>query len=258
MRKSRYSEEQIVGMLREQEAGVSTKELCRKHGISDATFLQVQGQVRRHDGVGCPAASYAGDRDCQAEEASGRTDAGQCGAEGSGLKKLLTPDVKRRAAHHLMEAHELSERRACRLARLDRPTFQYRKRDAGDECLRERLRDLAGERRCSGYRRLSILLAREGLNANHKKLYRFYRQEGLAVWRRRGRKRATGTRCPMVLTSGPSQRWSLDFVSDALTDGRRFRTLCVVDDFTREALAVVADTSLSGVRGGREMDRIIA
>ena len=76
--------------------------------------------------------------------------------------------------------------------------------------------------------------------------------------RRRGRKRATGTRRPMVLPSGPNQRWSLDFVSDALTDGRRFRTLCVVDDFTREALAIVVDTSLSGVRVGRELDRIIA
>ena len=145
-----------------------------------------------------------------------------------------------------MEAHGLSERRACRLARLDRSTFQYRKRDAGDE----RLRDLAGERRRFGYRRLGILLAREGLNANHKKLYRIYREEGLAVRRRRGRKRATGTRRPMVLPSAPNQRWSLDFVSDALTDGRRFRTLCVVDDFTREALAIVVDTSLSGVRVG--------
>jgi putative transposase len=166
--------------------------------------------------------------------------------------------VKRRAARHLIEAHGLSERRACRLARLDRSTFQYRKRDVGDERLRERLRDLAGERRRFGYRRLGILLAREGLNANHKKLYRIYREEGLAVRRRRGRKRATGTRRPMVLPSGSNQRWSLDFVSDALTDGRRFRTLCVVDDFTREALAIVVDTSLSGVRVGRELDRIIA
>ncbi len=157
-----------------------------------------------------------------------------------------------------MEAHGLSERRTCRLARLDRSTFQYRKRDAGDERLRERLRDLAGERRRFGYRRLGILLAREGLSANQKKLYRIYREEGLAVRRRRGRKRATGTRRPMVLPSAPNQRWSLDFVSDALTDGRRIRTLCVVDDFTREALAIVVDTSLSGVRVGRELDRIIA
>src|SRR3546814_2023744 len=109
-----------------------------------------------------------------------------------------------------------------------------------------------GERRRFGYRRLGILLAREGLEANHKKVFRLYREEGLAVRRRRGRKRALGTRRPMLLPEAANERWSLDFVSDALADGRRFRALCVVDDFTREALAVVVDTSLSGQRVARE------
>lgn len=160
--------------------------------------------------------------------------------------------------HHVMEVHGLSERRACRLADLDRSTFQYEKCDGGDEKLRQRLRELAGERRRFGYRRLGILLDREGLSANHKKIYRIYAEEGLAVKRRRGRKRATGTRSPMLLPEQANERWSLDFVSDALSDGRRFRTLCVVDDFTREALAVVVDVSLSGVRVARELSRLIA
>ena len=147
-----------------------------------------------------------------------------------------------------MASHGVSERRACSLADLDRSTFQYPKREGGDEPLRKRLRELAGERRRFGYRRLGILLAREGLGANHKKLYRLYTEERLAVKRRRGRKRAMGTRRPMLLPAQVNERWSLDFVSDALTDSRRFRTLCVVDDFTREALAVVVDVSLSGVR----------
>ena len=108
-----------------------------------------------------------------------------------------------------------------------------------------------------GYRRLGILLEREGLGANHKKVFRIYQEEGLAVKRRRGRKRAIGTRTPMEVPDGPNQRWSLDFVSDALSDGRRFRTLCVVDDFTREALATVVDVSLSGVRVARELTRLI-
>lgn len=95
------------------------------------------------------------------------------------------------------------------------------------------------------------------LRANHKKVFRIYQEEGLAVKRRRGRKRAVGTRSPMQLPEGPNQRWSLDFVSDALSDGRRFRTLCVVDDFTREALATVVDVSLSGIRVARELSRLI-
>lgn len=160
--------------------------------------------------------------------------------------------------HHVMETHGLSERRACLLADLDRSTFQYEKRDGGDEKLRQRLRELAGERRRFGYRRLGILLDREGLSANHKKIYRIYAEEGLAVKRRRGRKRATGTRSPMLLPEQANERWSLHFVSDALSDGRRFRTLCVVDDFSREALAVVVDVSLSGVRVARELSRLIA
>ncbi len=92
---------------------------------------------------------------------------------------------------------------------------------------------------------------------NHKKLLRIYREEGLRVRRRGGRKRALGTRRPMVLPDGPNQRWSLDFVSDSLICGRRFRILCVVDDYTRECLALVADTSLSGARVARELTSLI-
>ena len=93
---------------------------------------------------------------------------------------------------------------------------------------------------------------------NHKKLRRLYREERLQVRRRGGRKRALGTRAPMALPQGPNQRWSLDFLSDAMTDGRRFRILAVVDDFTRECLALVADTSLPGLRVARELDTLIA
>ncbi len=88
---------------------------------------------------------------------------------------------------------------------------------------------------------------------NHKRLRRLYREERLQVRRRGGRKRALGSRAPMTLPQGPDQRWSLDFVSDTLTDGRRFRILVVVDDFTRECLCLAADTSLSGKRVAREL-----
>jgi putative transposase len=120
------------------------------------------------------------------------------------------------------------------------------------------LKELAAVRRRFGYRRLHLLLKREGMTLNHKKLFRIYREEKLAVRKRGGRKRALGTRAPMTIPQGPNQRWSLDFVSDALADGRRLRVLAVVDDFTRECLALVADTSLSGARVARELDAVIA
>jgi putative transposase len=136
-------------------------------------------------------------------------------------------------------------------------TFRYASRRPDDTEVRTRLRALAAERRRFGYRRLQILLAREGTRLNHKKLFRLYREEKLGVRKRGGRKRALGTRSPMVLPDAPNQRWSLDFVSDALSSGRRFRVLTVVDDFTRECIGLVVDTSLSGLRVGRELDRII-
>jgi putative transposase len=153
---------------------------------------------------------------------------------------------------------DYSQRRACQLVGLAPKTYRYASRRPDDGEVRVRLRALANERRRFGYRRLHILLAREGHRLNHKKLFRLYRAERLRVRRRGGRKRALGTRAPMALPQGKNQRWSLDFVSDALASGRRFRVLAVVDDFTRECLALVADTSLSGLRVGRELDRIMA
>ncbi len=102
------------------------------------------------------------------------------------------------------------------------------------------------------------MLAREGIIMNHKRLLRLYREENLRVRRRRGRKRAMSTRAPMALPQRPNQRWSLDFISDTLISGRRIRILAVVDDFTRECLALVIDTLLLGARVARELDAIIA
>jgi putative transposase len=149
-----------------------------------------------------------------------------------------------------------SQRRACALVGMDRKSYRYRSSRPDDDAIRQRLRELASERRRFGYRRLGLLLAREGIVINHKKLYRLYREERLTVRKRGGRKRALGTRRPMTLPQGRNQRWSLDFVSDALMDGRRFRILAVVDDFTRECLALVVNNSLSGARVCRELDRI--
>jgi putative transposase len=156
-----------------------------------------------------------------------------------------------------MERHGLSQRRACELVGLDRSTLRYRYRRPEDTAIRERLRELAAQRRRFGYRRLGWMLAREGHRLNHKKLYRLYREERLMVRRRRGRKRALGTRAPLALPSRINQRWSLDFVSDTLSDGRRFRILCIVDDYSRECLAAVVDTSLGGVRVVRELERLV-
>lgn len=155
-----------------------------------------------------------------------------------------------------IEEKNYSGRRACALVGISERVYRYRSTRGDDHKLRDRLKALASERRRFGYRRLHMLLEREGFEVNHKKLYRLYREERLTVRKRGGRKRALGTRAPMAIPQGRNQRWSLDFVSDTLRDGRRFRILCVIDDFSRECLATVVDNSISGVRVARELDAI--
>ncbi len=170
---------------------------------------------------------------------------------------MVTPAARREAVAHLCSAFEVSERRACSTLAADRASVRYRSTRPDDVAPRTRLRELAGQRRRFGYRRLHILLTREGLVMNHKKLRRLYREECLQVRRRNSRKRALGTRAPIALPQGPNRRWSLDFLSDAFSDGRRFRILAIVDDFTRECLALVADTSLPGLRVVRVLDALV-
>ena len=170
----------------------------------------------------------------------------------------MTPEAKRQAVVHLCKAHGVSQRRACNVMQVDRSTVRYRSKRPDESELREEIKLVAKERRRFGYRRIQVMLERKGIFMNHKKLRRIYVEEKLQVRRRGGRKRALGTRKPMVLPDGPNQRWSLDFVNDAFTDGRRFRILTVIDDFTRENIGLVADTSLSGQRVARELGQIVA
>lgn len=164
--------------------------------------------------------------------------------------------MKRDAARRVIESYDISQRRACRLVSVDPKTVR-REAVPDNPHIRARMREIAAVRRRFGYRRIGLMLEREGITMNQKKLRRLYTEEGLAVKRRRGRKRATGTREPMPVPGGPAKRWSLDFVADVFGPARRFRILAVIDDYTRECLALVADTSLSGARVARELDRCI-
>ena len=155
-----------------------------------------------------------------------------------------------------IEEKSYSQRRACALVGMAPRVYRYTSTRPDDKELRQRLRELSSERRRFGYRRLHLLLKREGVEVNWKRLYRIYKEERLTVRKRGGRKRALGTRAPMAIPQDSNQRWSLDFVSDTLVDGRRFRILCVIDDFSRECLATVVDNSLSGERVARELDAI--
>jgi putative transposase len=158
----------------------------------------------------------------------------------------------------VVERHGLSERRATRLLEVDRSAVRYKHKRGDDAIDRAVVRRLATERRRFGYRRLREMAKREGRVMNLKKVYRLYREEGLAVRPRRARKRALGARAPLGCASRPNQVWVLDFVSDVLVTGRRFRVFNVEDQLTREGLATEVDSSLPGHRVVRVLDRIAA
>ena len=170
----------------------------------------------------------------------------------------MKPAERRPVVHYLRAEWCLAERRACGLASLGRSTARYAPRRSGDQELRERLREKAGERRRFGYRRLHVMLRREGWIVNHKRVYRLYREEGLSVRKRKRKRVSRGERLPLEVPAGPNEVWCLDFVQDALSWGRKIRMLAVEDAFHREALAIEVDTSLPGVRVARVLDRLTA
>lgn len=157
----------------------------------------------------------------------------------------------------IRQAQGLSERRACRLVGIARTSCRYESRPSEqEEKLKARLHTLAGERRRFGYRRLTILLRREGWAVNAKRVYRLYQQEGLGVRRRKRKRIGAGERQAVAMPTGQNQRWSMDFVSDSLSAGRKFRSLNIVDDFNRECLAAEVDTSITGARVVRVLERL--
>ena len=152
----------------------------------------------------------------------------------------------------------MSEKRACGLMGITRWSNRYSSRKDSQAALRLRLRELAGSRVRYGYRRLTILLRREGWAVNAKRVYRLYREEELQVRTSKRAKRARQTRVALPGASRPNQRWSMDFVSDRFADGRWFRILTVVDQYTRECLCVHAERSQTGRKVAEQLTHIVA
>jgi len=170
---------------------------------------------------------------------------------------VVTTRQRRQVVTHLLAAYPVSTRHACRLVGLARSRWQYRSRRPPRTELRERLRELATERPRWGYKRLHVLLRREGYRVNHKLVYRLYREEGLLV-RRRRRKRVAGPRVPLPMPTRPNERWGMDFIMDSFVEGRRFRCLTMVDEYTRECPVIEVDTSLPSARVLQVLDRLAA
>ncbi|MFG6284722.1 IS3 family transposase [Sphingomonas sp. S6] len=258
MKRKQFSEEQIIGILKEAEAGAVVTELCRKHGMSSATYYAWKAKFGGLEVSDAKRLRSLEEENARLKRLLADTMLDNAGLKDLLSKKLVTPAAKRQAVAHLQATLGMSERRACAVVGADRTSMRYRSCRADDGDLRSQLCELAQQRRRFGYRRLHILLRRDGITINRKKTQRLYREEGLTVRRRKGRRRAVGARAPSPVLALPNQRWSLDFVHDQLVTGRRFRVLNIVDDVTRECLRAVVDTSISGRRVVRELADLIA
>ena len=175
---------------------------------------------------------------------------------------MVGPRAEREAVRVAREEGQLSERRACGLIGMNRGSWRYQRKERDETALRARLRELAGERPRFGYRRLHHLLRREKENGrakwvvNHKRVYRLYREEGLAMRRRKSRRFRAEARVPLALPTRANHIWTMDFTRDTLASGRKFRTLNLMDGYTREALWIEIDTSLPGVRVVQVLERV--
>jgi putative transposase len=162
--------------------------------------------------------------------------------------------AKRDAILYTTKQYEISERRACRAIKIPRSTIRYKKQRPDDEKVRSRLRALAMQRRRFGSPRLTVMLNREGFKINHKRVERIYAEEGLQVKKRQKRRATSALRIVIPTPTQPNKRWSMDFVSDSLSDGRKFRCLTIVDDFSRESPNIFVDRSIPGHRVAQILD----
>ncbi|WP_127924094.1 MULTISPECIES: IS3 family transposase [unclassified Pseudoalteromonas] len=254
--KKRYSEEQIIKAIKQHEAGAKVDDICREMGISSGTFYNWRSK-------------YAG---LEVNEAKRLKD---LESENNKLKKLLadklleveamkdvlfkkvvTPAARKPVVRHLIDEFSLSERVACKLAGVSRTGFRYSLRNKTDDSVRTRLKILAAQYPRYGYLMLHGLLKGEGLVVNRKHTYRLYTEEALQV-RTKKRKKLTRPRQPIEVPTTPNQRWSMDFVSDQLSNGRRFRVLNIVDDFSREMVGQLVSVSISGRQVARFLSELI-
>jgi putative transposase len=169
---------------------------------------------------------------------------------------MVGPQVKRQAVDVLREERGFGITRACGLIGISRSLYGYRSRRPVIAGLRDRIAEIAGEKRRYGYRRIYLLLRRQGWRVNRKRIYRLYREAGLAVRRRKRKRIGLFERKPLPKPSAVNRSWSMDFVSDCLCDGRKVRCLTIVDDYSRECPAIEVDTSITGRRVAAVLDRL--
>ncbi len=230
VKRKRFSVEQIVRVLKQAEVGVPVAEVIRQVGITEQTLHRWKKHYKGLETDQVRQFKTAPGREWAPKAVGGGADAGQGDAAGRAGKKTMTPSRRRPVVNYWHDICRVSERRACRVARLPVSTFRYESMQEPRTALRLRIREIAQTRVRYGYRKIRVLLNREGWKVGKKLVYRLYKEEGLTLRRKpRRKRRAAMHRRERFRPIAPNQVWGLDFVADQLAHGRRFRALTVLD-----------------------------
>ncbi len=247
MKKKRFAVEQIVAILKQAELGIPVAELIRQVGISEQTFYRWKKKYSGLEVDQVRQLKQMAEENTRLKRIVADLTLDKSHVAGRAEKKILRPSRYRPVVEYLSMSYRISERRACRVTRLHRGTYRYSSHKNPWTALRMRIREIAQARVRYGYRKIQVLLNREGWGVGKSLMQRLYREEGLVLKQRpKRRRRAAEHPRERVRATEVNQAWSLDFVADQLTDGRRFRALTIVDVFTRESLAIEVGQALKG------------
>ena len=248
MKRKRYSVEQIVAAVRQHDLGVSAADIARKLGIAEQTFYRWKKQYGGLEASEVRELKQLREENARLKRLVADLSLDKVMFQDIASKKMVGAPQRRSAVRYLAGRYSVSERRGCEVTGTARSTFQYQSTRPSQDALRQRIRDLARSRIRYGYKRIHVLLKRQGIHVNKKRVYRLYCQEGLQLRPRRPRRHvsAASRQPPRAKPRAPNVAWSMDFVSDQTSDGQRFRALTVVDVFTREC---------PGHRAGQELTK---
>ncbi|MCP0914258.1 IS3 family transposase [Legionella sp. 27cVA30] len=258
MKRSRFTEHQILNILKHVENGRLVKDVCREHGISDATYYNWKAKYG-----GMEASDIKRMKQLEEENAKLKRMFADLSLENRALKdvigkKALKPAEKREMADYLVNEYGMSLRQSCAALSLSRTGYYYQPAVNKDETVIKELMEVTERYPRYGFRKVFVKLRQAGFTWNHKRVYRVYCELQLNIRRKGKRRLPTRNPAPLAIPVTVNHTWSADFMSDALTCGRRFRTFNVVDDFNREALAIEVELSLPAQRVTRVLDSIAA
>jgi putative transposase len=256
MSRSKHTEAQIIAALKQVEAGRTVDDVARECGVSQATIYTWKAKFGGMDVSEAQRLRSLEDENSRLKRLVADLSLDKEMLKAVIAKKRVELVDRRTDASWLGWQYRASERRVCGLMSIAVSSYRYQSRRS-DESLREKLVRLGREKPRYGYRRLQVLVEREGERVNHKRLWRVYREAGLCL-KRKKRKHCVRIRSPRPVLSGANQEWALDFAHDVLAAGRMIRVLSVVDVYTRECLALEVDTGFASRRVTRVLDEIIA